>query len=170
MYPQTFRCKHRYSTLSHSPPLCLSLPPSSLPLSVCFIMCVLSWHFTVLSVPVGISRSAPLSNFPTDCLLSTCLCLPLLSLSLSLLSYMRWYAWITSILSPWPQYSLSTTHISAVCMYAGLLVHTVNPSVCHAFLSASDNEPWSIYYFCWPLQAQTVSLASLDGEESIVLH
>lgn len=55
---------------------------SSLPLSVCFIMCVLSWHFTALSVPAAISGSAPLRNFPTDCLLSACLCLPLLSLYL----------------------------------------------------------------------------------------
>ncbi len=67
-------------------PLC-AISACSLPLAVCFIMCVLSWHFTVLLVPAGIFRSAPLSNFPADCLLSACLCSPLLSPSISALLY-----------------------------------------------------------------------------------
>lgn len=77
-------------------------------LCLCFITRVLGWHFTVFFF------SPPLSNFPTDCL-------PVPSsvrLSPSPHSYMRRYAWITSILSPWPQYSLSTARIStdSVCV------------------------------------------------------
>lgn len=85
-------CTHRHShTLTHfliPPPLPPTASHSTLPLSVCFIMRVCWVDILLFSQSrAGIPRSAPLSNFPTDRrLLSTCLCLPLLSLSLYLCS------------------------------------------------------------------------------------
>ena len=161
---------------SPPPPPPPSLPPSlphSLPLSVRFIMCVLSWHFTVLSEPAGISRSAPLSNFPADCLLSACLCLPLLSPSISALLYEMVcpnHLHFVAMTSIW---FVHLPYFCRVCMYAGrvflfaLLTFTRLP----LYLCVStDNECWSIHYFYWPLPTQTVSLASFGGEESIVIH
>lgn len=154
------------------PPLLrLSSLPPSLPLSVRFIMCVLSWHFTVLSEPAGISRSAPLSNFPADCLLSSCLCLPLLSPSISALLY--------EMVCPNHLHFVAMTSIWFVRLpyfcrvyvcWTGLPVYMSDFYSPLSLCVSTDNERWSIHYFYWPLQTQAVSLASFGGEESIVIH
>lgn len=120
-YKNTRQILHTVS----STPLSLTVLPFVFPsiyTSVCSVMCVLSWHFTVLSLLANISHSALPSNFPIDCLLSVCLCLPSLP-------FMRYYARLTSsffFAPPWPQYSLSS---STVCKCAGCSVYTVSLAV-----------------------------------------
>lgn len=114
------------SELTTPPPLqhvfsaFMSLLPS-LPVLSLFITYTLAWHFTVFF------SSQSLSNFPTDRLpVPSSVFFP----PPSLCFYMRRYAWITSILSPWPQYSLSTARISicvSVCVCAHALFMSCGP-------------------------------------------
>lgn len=148
-------------------------PPPPFPLSVCFIMCVLSWHFTVLSQwwPASLALHPSVISPLTVCYLPVCAFHCSLSLSISALLYEMvclnhlHFVTLTSIKFVHRPYFCC---LYVCCSYSKSVCQSGHLSI---FLSVStDNERWSIDYFYWPLQTQNVSLASLDGEESIVIH